>query len=130
MSGSQIFLQAQVNSCLHLVEKREAFRRKINKDYFAKNSIRLRGLKQHWDGIHLDRYNIKAREGASFIYLLRDRVQLWSCSGSRAISKALHLENSGTSAVMGATEGAGPRRRGNYSQQTWQYPGKRTAGQE
>lgn len=53
------------------MEKREAFRRKINKDYFAKNSIRFRDFKQHWDGIHLDRCNIKAREGASFIYLKR-----------------------------------------------------------
>lgn len=90
----------------------------------------LRGFKQHWNGIHLDRCNIKAREGASFIYLKRRFIQLWSWRDSRAISKAMHLENSGTSAVMGATEGAGSRRRGSYSQQTWQYPGKRTAGQE
>lgn len=73
VSGSQICVLAQVprNSCLSLVEKREVFRKKKKKPRrtILQRVFKTLRFKQHWDVIHLDKYNIKAGERAFTKYL-------------------------------------------------------------
>lgn len=83
--------------------------------------FRTERFKQQWDSIRLDGCNMKARGGASSLYL-SETVQLWPSEDWRAIRKAWHLEDSSISAAKGDMEGAGPGRRGSCAQQTWRHP--------